>query len=104
MKAQELLAQAAKHMQDRSTTYDRPQGERSIARTVRAFNALTGHNLTETDGWTLMMLLKVVRLTQRASYHADSAEDLVAYAALVGEARSEQPENNTVTVAISATP
>lgn len=101
MKAPELLAQAARHMQERAATYDKPQGERSIARTVLAFNALTGHNLSETDGWLLMMLLKAVRLTQRATYHADSAEDMVAYAALVGEAFSEQ-ENNTRSIAISA--
>ncbi len=88
MKAQDFLAAAQSHMADRAKTYDRPDGERSTARTVAAFNAVTGHNLSESDGWMMMMLLKAVRLTQRATYHADSAEDLVAYAALLGEARS----------------
>lgn len=88
MKAQDFLAAAQSHMADRAKTYDRPTGERSMARTVAAFNEITGHSLSESDGWMMMMLLKAVRLTQRATYHADSAEDLVAYAALLGEARS----------------
>jgi hypothetical protein len=36
------------------------------------------------------MLLKHVRLTQRAFFHEDSAEDLAAYAALLGEARHRE--------------
>ena len=36
-------------------------GERSMASTVKAFNALTGHNLTESEGWEFMVLLKLVR-------------------------------------------
>lgn len=96
MKAQDFLAAAQSHMADRAKTYDRPDGERSMARTVAAFNAVTGHNLSESDGWMMMMMLKAVRLTQRATYHADSAEDLVAYAALLGEARS-----NTSTISVT---
>lgn len=90
MKATEFLRRAAQHMDDRAKTYDKPGGERSMAATVAAFNAVTGKTLTETEGWLLMMLLKAVRLQQRATYHADSAEDMVAYAALAGEARSQQ--------------
>lgn len=88
--AADFLRKAAEHMADRARTYDKPTGERSMGRTVGAFNAITGKDLTETEGWMLLMLLKAVRLQQRASYHADSAEDLVAYAALVGEARSNE--------------
>lgn len=90
MKAQEFLSQAAKHMADRAATYDSPDGERSMEKTVAAFNALAGADLTESEGWLFMMMLKAARLTQRATYHADSAEDLVAYAALMGEAKSQQ--------------
>lgn len=61
-----------------------------MAATVAAFNAIARADLTEADGWMFMALLKMVRLTQRSTYHADSAEDLVAYAALLGEARSEE--------------
>lgn len=90
MKATDFLSQAAKHMSERAVTYDSPEGERSMAKTVAAFNALVGADLSESEGWLFMMLLKVARLTQRASFHADSAEDLVAYAALMGEAKSQQ--------------
>lgn len=88
MKAQEFLSAAANHMHARAKTYDTAEGERSMAKTVQAFNAIVGADLTESEGWLFMMLLKAVRLTQRATYHADSAEDLVAYAALLGESRS----------------
>lgn len=85
--ALDILEKAAGHMADRATTYDRPEGERSMTRTVAAFNEITGHELTESEGWLLMAILKMVRDRQRAAGHADSCEDLVAYAALYGESR-----------------
>lgn len=94
MNAAEFLNRAAAHMEQRARTYDKPSGERSMPATVAAFNAITGRGLTEPEGWLLLMLLKAVRLQQRSTYHADSAEDLVAYAALVGEARSQQVIGN----------
>ncbi len=87
MKAPDILTAAAGHMAARAATYDKPEGERSMARTVAAFNALHGTSLTEAQGWHFMQLLKAVRLFQNpATYHADSAEDGVAYGALMGEA------------------
>lgn len=85
--APDLLNQAAKHMADRAATYDKPEGERSMAATVAAFNAQTGRNLTESEGWLLMVNLKIVRDRQRPAAHRDSVEDLVAYGALYGESR-----------------
>lgn len=82
-----LLDQAAKHMRDRAATYDKPEGERSMGKTVEAFNAVTGRDLRESEGWLLLALLKMVRSEQRAEPHVDSVEDLVAYSALFGEAR-----------------
>lgn len=82
-----ILEAAAKHMRDRAATYDKPEGERSMGKTVAAFNAVTGRDLSEHEGWLLMVLLKAVRSEQRADPHTDSIEDLVAYAALYGEAR-----------------
>lgn len=76
-------------MRDRAATYDRPGGERSMAATVDAFNFITGHSLSEADGWLLMLCLKLVRLHQRAGFHQDSAEDAIAYAALLAEAKSK---------------
>lgn len=85
--APELLGRAARHMHDRASVYDKPEGERSMGRAVQAFNAITGHNLTESEGWLLLQVLKDVRLFTRSEYHADSAEDCIAYAALKAEAK-----------------
>lgn len=89
VKAAELLGRAAMHMHDRSATYDKPEGERSVGRTVQAFNAITGHTLSESEGWLFMALLKAVRSEARTEPHQDSLEDLIAYAALYAEARGK---------------
>jgi hypothetical protein len=84
--APKLLERAAQIMTDRASTYDQPEGERSMGRAVSAFNAITGQTLSESEGWLLLQLLKDARQWQRAAYHADSAEDCIAYAALKAEA------------------
>lgn len=88
-KAAELLGRAAKHMHDRAATYDKPEGERSMGRTVDAFNAVTDNTLSESEGWLFMALLKAVRSETRSEPHQDSLEDLIAYTALYAEARGE---------------
>lgn len=82
-----LLDKAALHMRNRAATYDKPEGERSMGKTVEAFNAITGRDLRESEGWLLLALLKMVRSEQRDAPHRDSVEDLIAYSALFGEAR-----------------
>ena len=82
----EFLQKAVQHMEDRAATYDKPEGERSMYKCVFAFNIITGRDLTESEGWLLQQLLKDVRQWQRPDYHADSAEDCIAYAALKAEA------------------
>lgn len=86
--AVDFLARAAGHMADRAVTYDSPDGERSIAKTVEAFNALTNHNLTAQDGWLLMLLLKIARANQ-GDFKLDNYEDLVAYSALLSESAAQ---------------
>lgn len=85
-----FLEQAAKHMRDRAATYDKPEGERSMANTVTAFNVITGRNLSEAEGWLLMQILKDVRQWSNPTFHRDSAEDCIAYAALKAEALSNE--------------
>jgi hypothetical protein len=89
-KAAEMLGRAAALLHERGQSYDKPQGERSMARTVSAFNAITGRDLTEAEGWLFMQQLKQVRLFTRSGYHADSAEDNIAYAALMAEAKERE--------------
>lgn len=86
MKATDVLEKAAKHMRDRAATYDKPDGERSMAKTVAAFNAIAGKSLSVAEGWLFMAVLKQVRVFQNpAKPHQDSLEDGVAYAALLAE-------------------
>lgn len=91
MKSTEFLQSAMDVQKERGEQYDKPSGERSMGATVRAFNAITGHVLEESDGWMLLGLLKLVRQSQNPEkYHHDSALDFVAYASLYAEAASEQ--------------
>ena len=98
--APEFLLDGAKILEERGKQYDTPGGERSMGRTVTAFNAITGQALSEAHGWLLMQLLKDVRQWQNPSvYHSDSAVDGVNYAALKAEALSrgaaaEWPEDD----------
>lgn len=82
-----LLEAAAGHIRNRAAAYDKPQGERSMGQTVAAFNAVTGRDLSESEGWLLMELLKAVRDFTTPGGHEDSQEDRIAYAALGAEAR-----------------
>lgn len=86
--AHEALAAAAAHLNARGQTYDRPSGERSMAKVVEIFNLFHGTNLTETQGWHFMQILKDVRYFTCPTHHRDSAEDGIAYAALRAEAGS----------------
>ncbi len=81
-----FLHRAAAIMDERGKTYDQADGERSMGRTVAAFNAITGRDLTEAEGWLLLETLKNVRQWQRPAFHQDSADDGVAYSALKAEA------------------
>ena len=87
MKATEIINAAEKHLTDRGTTYDKPKGERSMQKTITAFNALTDQSLTVEQGWLFMTLLKAVR-TQQGNYRPDNYEDGAAYFALAGEQAS----------------
>lgn len=83
--ASEIADSALKHIRERAETYDQPTGERSAAKTAKAFNVITGKDITESEVWLLLQLLKDVRQWSRKDYHQDSAEDCIAYAALKAE-------------------
>lgn len=88
--APEFLSKARDLMLERGQEYDKRGGERSMGRAVQAFNIVTGHSLSEAEGWLLLQVLKDVRQWQSPHYHQDSAEDCVAYAALKGEALEKE--------------
>lgn len=85
-KADEILAAAQETLRKRATTRDQPGGERSMARAVAAFNALTGHKLSTREGWMFMVALKSARAcTPGGRHNADDYLDGAAYFALAGE-------------------
>lgn len=90
VRATDLLSKAASIMEERGKQYDKPEGERSMGQTVDIFNLFHGTKLTEAQGWHFMQILKDVRLFQRPGYHADSAEDGVAYSSLKAEAKAKE--------------
>ena len=99
MKAHEILEAAAGHLKDRASTYDKPEGERSMGATVAAFECVTGVGMTETQGWLFMAILKAVR-SQQGGYRADSYEDGAAYFSLAGEAAHANEEEDEELVII----
>ena len=82
MKPEQVLRTAADTIEARAALRDRGQ-ERSMARTVKAFNALTGHELSETDGWVFMVMLKLGR--EQSGHDPDNFVDGTAFMALAGE-------------------
>lgn len=88
--AVDYLNRAAAIMEERGRQYDQPGGERSMGKCVLAFNTITGHELTEAEGWLLLQILKDVRQWQRQGFHKDSADDCIAYAALKAEAKQKE--------------
>lgn len=88
-KAPDFLKEAQEQMEDRAVQRDTPEGERSMESTIKAFNALTGHSLTESEGWEFMVLLKLVRGRQ-GSFRADDYVDAAAYSSLLGESKQKE--------------
>lgn len=87
--AVDILERGAKHIRDRAALRDTPEGERSMAKTVTAFNAMFGTHISERQGWQFMELLKVAR-SSAGGYNADDFEDGAAYAALAGECAAQE--------------
>jgi hypothetical protein len=80
-----LLSHAVNIMKERGQNYDCKEGERSMAKTVKMFTALTGIEMTEEQGWKFMACLKLVRSETGNNAHADNYIDGAAYFALAGE-------------------
>ena len=81
--ADEVLDMAKDTMAQRGQRRDSGQ-ERSMKRIVHVFEALTGHQLTEVEGWTFMVVLKLCR--EQTGPDLDNWIDGAAYMALAAEA------------------
>lgn len=84
--APQFLQSALSTLTQRGKDYDKPEGERSASAVAVAFNAITGKQITDAEVYLVLQLVKDVRQWQCADFHADSALDCVAYAALKAEA------------------
>lgn len=83
-----ILQDARQAILDRAATRDL-QAERSMARAVAAFNAITGQQLTETQGWLFMVQLKAARATAGA-HNLDDYVDGAGYFGLAGESAARE--------------
>jgi hypothetical protein len=86
-----LLREAADLIDQRAAERD-VDAERSMSRTIAAFNTLTGHTLTETNGWLLLAILKLARATV-GKFQPDDLKDCAAYVALALECQLLDTEN-----------
>jgi antirestriction protein len=84
MRAHEFLREAGQALEQRAALRDQPTGERSMARAVKIFEAWTGIELSELDGWRFMVALKQAREIQ-GNFCADDYTDGSGYFGLVGE-------------------
>lgn len=82
--ASSLIGMQADILQERGKERDTPNGERSMQHTVNIFNTITGHTLTEREGWMFMQALKIARNQRKPS--VDGFVDLANYVVLEGEA------------------
>ena len=89
--AVQLLQRAVEINIEHQSDRDTEGNERAMRRTVAAFNALTGKDLTERDGNIFMTLVKMGRDQQRVELNlpvnADDFVDGCNYLAFAGEAR-----------------
>lgn len=81
--AKDVIHEIAETLASRGKSRDNGQ-ERSMARTVRTFNAMTDHELTEEDGWLFMQYLKDSR-SRSGDYSFDDYLDKAGYAVLAAE-------------------
>ena len=87
--AADFLRAGLKHMEDRARTHDTPNGERSIPKTVAAFNIICDSEMTDEEGWMFMGLLKKVRSVQ-GEFNADNYEDEASFSGLRGECAARE--------------
>ena len=90
MNAPEILIAAADCIVHRASQRDQQDGERSMDRAVSTFNTLTGHTLSERDGWVFMTVLKLSR-AQAGRHVLDDYVDGAAYLALAAESLDIAP-------------
>jgi hypothetical protein len=82
--AARILTKALDILDERGKEYEQAQGERSMAKTVEIFFAVTRIRLTEYEGWKFMQCLKLARQAVETP-KLDSFIDSINYEALAAE-------------------
>jgi hypothetical protein len=81
---QEILRNATDAVEQRGEDYDSDEGERSMAHTVRIYEAVTGIKLSERQGWLFIMAVKLAR-AQQSPRKLDHYVDVAGFSSLLGE-------------------
>lgn len=92
--------------------YDKKPGtaqeERSATQVAQVFNALTGHNLSTTDAWTFLQVLKLVRMETQIKMGSgdllDSCVDVLGYSLLKAETALQEYRPAQVDALLAPTP
>jgi hypothetical protein len=82
-----FLEEAKAQMEARAKLRDSESGERTAGKIAKVFNAITDRDLTESEVWLLLVVLKIVR-SRGGKYHRDDYVDMAAYSALWAEHES----------------
>lgn len=83
--ASTILRSVAKLIEDRASDRD-VEKERSISTTVELFRTITGHQLSEYEGWLFMVCLKLARNRKGTGvFNEDHLLDAMGYLALALE-------------------
>jgi len=88
MQAVDFLNLAEQILKERGAERNQSSGERNMEKIVSMFNTLTGNNLSTSDGWKFMILLKIVR-AETGQYKQDDYIDGCSYFSLLGEEKSK---------------
>ena len=85
-----LLVRAREHMDARASQYDKPEGERSMGKAVEAFNAITGRDLSEPEGWLLLQVQDCSVDVLQRSVNMRVQKDRLTHAAQIGHDAATQ--------------
>ena len=91
--ANELLGTALEVLESRGSSRDNGR-ERSMKKTVEAFNIMYDKDLTVEEGWMFMVLLKVSRSTAGV-LNTDDYIDGAGYFSLAGEEATKASVDDT---------
>lgn len=89
IQAGDIVGHAGKAIADRAKRRDSKTGQRTMRKAVEAFNAIEGTDLTESQGWKFMQILKLARSSQ-GQFEIDDYVDAAGYAGLAGEAAATE--------------